>query len=331
MNSKVESLQLAVTVCICTYRRTSLVSTLRSVVSQIMTNETAYRIVVIDNDDKRSAEPLIVNFRATTALDLEYLHAPGQNISVARNAGLTACRTSWLAFVDDDETVAADWLERLMAHREGTAAVFGPCEAIYCERTPKWIRLGDYHSNRITLRRGVIETGYTSNVLINIDFVRAHKLQFDEALGRTGGEDTMFFNAIRRCGGRLAYAPNAFSYELVPETRTTAKWVAARRYRVGQSYSMLQQKSDIRKYWLIPLSAPIKIAFCLVAAVLAVRPSLTMWWWMRAVFHYGMLSYRLNGKIYQEYRFPDRADISNPTLSATRAPIAKNAAADTLE
>jgi succinoglycan biosynthesis protein ExoM len=306
MTPEVEIVQAAVTVCICTFRRASLVSTLHSVASQVMGNGTKFRIVVVDNDTMPTADKVVRNFRATAAMDLQYLHVPAQNISIARNAGLKVCRTRWLAFIDDDETAALDWLDCLMTNRDGAVAVFGPCEAIYGDNTPKWIRVGDYHSNRVIWRHGIIETGYTSNVLIDMDFVRAHKLEFDEEFGRTGGEDNMFFYAMHRCGGRLTFAPAALVYEKVSNARTTLRWIITRRYRMGQTYAKLQQRHKIREYLWIPLTSPIKIAFCVgTAALLAISPARGMWWLMRGAFHWGMLSYRLNGNVHEEYSSSD--------------------------
>jgi succinoglycan biosynthesis protein ExoM len=303
MKPEIKSNQTVVTVCICTFRRASLMHTLHSVANQVLSNDTECQIIVVDNDAARTAEPIVRSFRALISkINLEYVQAPGQNISIARNAGLKACRTRWLAFIDDDETAASDWIERLMARRHGAAAVFGPCKAIYSDETPKWIRIGDYHSHHAQPRYGVVDTGYTSNVLIDMDIIRALKVQFDESFGRTGAEDTDFFYALHRHGGHLAFAPDAFVYEVVSNARATLGWVMRRRLRVGQTFAKLQKRYRVRDYRRIHLLAPIKVAFCVgVAATLAIRPSRAMWWLMRGVFHWGMLTYRLNGNVYEEY------------------------------
>ena len=294
--------QHLVTVCVCTFRRASVAATLHSLVNQTVPKNSSYHIIIVDNDFSRTAELIVSTFRATTGMDVEYLHEPAQNISIARNAGLEACRTRWLAFIDDDETAAVDWLKRLIANRDGAVAVFGPCEAIYSKKTSQWIRIGDYHSNRIVPRHGIVDTGYTSNVLIDMDFVRVHGLRFDEVLGRTGGEDTMFFYDVHRCGGRLAYASDAVVYEEVPRSRATLAWIVTRQYRAGQTYAMLLQRYKGGSYHAIPLSSPIKVVFCLgMAAALAIRPARGMWWLMRGVFHYGALTYWFNGRVHEEY------------------------------
>lgn len=301
-----QSADSAVTVCICTFRRASIVAALNSVATQVLPKRALCRTLVIDNDLTRTAEPLVTGASAGSSMQVEYLHAPGQNISIARNAALSACRTRWLAFIDDDEVASPHWLGFLLQGRSaGAVAVFGPCLAIYRDDAPRWVRAGDYHSNRVTSRRGIIDTGYSSNALIDMDFVRQHRLMFNEGLGRTGGEDTFFFHAIYRCGGRLGYVPEAIVYDPVPPSRTTARWIATRRYRAGQTYAKLQQQYAWATYRRIPLLAPLKILFCIATAILLCpRPSRAMWWLMRAVFHLGTLAYWLNGQVHEEYSTP---------------------------
>jgi succinoglycan biosynthesis protein ExoM len=303
MMQEIQKDQTPITVCICTFRRESLTSTLTSVSNQMLPHETKRRIVVIDNDSARTAEAFVLRFgESEPEIDLEYIHAPGQNISIARNAALKACKSRWLAFIDDDETAAPNWLERLMAKRDGAAAVFGLSKAIYGNSTPEWIKLGDYHSSQPHFQSGIVHTGYTSNVLIDMSFVRKYDLEFDHTLGRTGGEDTDFFYAMHQLGGRLAYAADAVVYDEVVESRRTLRWILKRRKRVGQTYAKMQQRYNTRAYRLIPILSPLKIAFCFtMAAMLAIRPEHAMWWLMRGVFHWGSLSYRISGRVYQEY------------------------------
>jgi succinoglycan biosynthesis protein ExoM len=303
MKTEAGSDQTVVTVCICTFRRASLALTLRSIANQVLPDTIKCRIVVVDNDNARAAEALVASFCSSVAeMELEYVHAPGQNISIARNAALKTCATRWLAFIDDDEIAAPNWIERLMVSRDNAAAVFGLSKAVYGDKTSNWIKVGDYHSNRPQPRRGIVDTGYTSNALIDMNIVRKYNFQFDETLGRTGAEDTDFFYAMHSRGGRLVYAPDAVVYEEVAEDRKTLSWVIKRRQRVGQTFAKLQQRYNARAYRLIPILTPIKIAFCIgMATMLVIRPSQAMWWLMRGVFHWGILSYRITGNVYEEY------------------------------
>jgi succinoglycan biosynthesis protein ExoM len=302
MPERSQPAESAVTGSVCTFRRPGVLTALESVARQALADRAGVRIIVIDNDAEPTARDAVAAFAATRTARIDYRHVPGQNISVARNAGVDACTTRWLAFLDDDECAAYDWLPRLLAGRDGASAVFGPCEAIYGERTRAWIRAGDYHANRIADRGRPIDTGYTSNVLIDLDFVRRHGLRFDTALGRTGGEDTMFFHAMYRSGGALRYAADAIVYEDVAPGRTNARWIATRRYRAGQVYAMMFERFDAAVYRRIGITAAAKAAFCvLMGLATAWAPGRAMWWLMRGVFHCGVLSYRLGASVHAEY------------------------------
>jgi succinoglycan biosynthesis protein ExoM len=294
---------IGVTVCICTFRRPSVRLALESVTKQELPAEAALRILIIDNDLTPTARNLVEGVSALPEVQLEYRHVPGQNISLARNAALDAAKTDWLAFIDDDEYAPPVWLQQLLAARAGADAVFGPSEAIYPSDTPDWVKAGDYHSNWFLERRTPLYTGHTSNVLINMRLVRQHNLRFDLSLGQTGGEDTIFFHAMYKKGGVLRYAPNAVVFENVAPSRLSLKWIARRRFRVGQVYAMMFQRFDGFRYPAFVLAAPTKIAFCVMMfAIMALLPARAMWWLMRAVFHLGSVSYALGANVYQEYR-----------------------------
>ena len=295
--------QLGVTVCICTFRRASILCAIESVARQNLPDGVCVGILVIDNDDMPTAKEAIANFCAKSGTQVDYRHAPGRNIAIARNAGLDAVNTRWLAFIDDDERASSDWLTKLLSARAGAHAIFGPSEAFLGPEVPSWIRAGDYHSNRVPDRENPIVSGYTSNALIDMEFVQKYGLRFDPALGRTGGEDTMFFYALRRQGGVLRYARDAVVYEHVLPHRINIRWIAARRYRAGQHYAMMFRDFERIRYWKVAFTAPLKIGACacVSAALALVRPDRAMWWLMRGIFHLGALSFAVGAKVYEEY------------------------------
>jgi succinoglycan biosynthesis protein ExoM len=282
-----------------------VLATIESVAKQQLPANTAMRIFVVDNDSQETARAVVEEFAKRTRNRVDYEHVPGQNISIARNAGLDAATTAWLAFIDDDEHAAPDWLTKLLAANSGANAVFGPCEAVYGATTPVWIKRGDYHSNRIVRSMQPIVTGYTSNALIDMNFVRRHGLRFEPALGRTGGEDSMFFHAMYRQGGVLKYASDAIAYERVVPERTNIKWIVRRRYRAGQIYAMMFDRYDHASYFRACGAAGFKIAACAVMFLLtAPNRSYAMWWLMRGVLHCGVLSYAFGANVHQEYSTP---------------------------
>lgn len=298
--------QPTVTVCICTFRRASILHAIESVARQNLPQGLSVRILVIDNDDAPTAKEAIANFCIKSGIQVDYRHAPGRNISIARNAALDGANSPWIAFIDDDEHASSDWLIKLLSARAGAHAVFGPSEALYGQEVPSWIRAGDYHSNRVPDKENPIMTGYTSNALVDAEFVRKHGLRFDPALGRTGGEDTMFFCALRQKGGVLSYARDAVVYETVAPHRINVRWIAARRYRAGQGYAMMFRDFDRVRYWKVACAAPVKIAACTcVSAAMALSPNRAMWWLMRGIFHLGALSLAVGARVYEEYSSPE--------------------------
>src|SRR5690606_30323637 len=96
----------AIDVCVCTYRRSSLVATLESLSKQAQPITASVRILVVDNDHARSAEPMARAAARRLRLDLSYLHCPAANISIARNGALEHATGDWIAFIDDDEVAS---------------------------------------------------------------------------------------------------------------------------------------------------------------------------------------------------------------------------------
>lgn len=257
------------------------------------------RVIVADNEDAPVARSVVESFRAR--LDIHYVHAPANNISVARNACLTAAQAPWIAFIDDDEVVAHDWLERLFEIAHDADIVFGPARSIYGDCPPRWIERCDFHSNSMEDETSP-STGYTSNVLIRRQFLLDQALQFDVALGVSGGEDTDLFFRARLCGARIASAPHAAVFEDVPSERQTIGWLAKRRIRSGQSHARALSSA---RALTIPWRAmtALKAAYCLTLALIAAPFSSTTaaratW---RGLLHMGALGFTRRSSLLEEY------------------------------
>ena len=225
-------------VAVCTFRRDSLDDTLASIAAQALPDGLSVRVIVADNDETPAAEARIRALGARLGLDLDYRHAPARNISIARNACLDAGRADWLAFIDDDETAAPQWLAAMIgeARAGGWDAVLGPVRAVYDGAAPGWMRQGDFHSTRPVVLNGSIETGYSGNVLVRRALVESAGLRFDLRFGRTGGEDLDFFYRLRDAGGRIGFAEDAWVEEPVPSGRASLAWLLQRTFRAGQSH-----------------------------------------------------------------------------------------------
>lgn len=279
------------TIAVCTYRRASLTDTLASLMRLDLPEGVAPEVLVIDNDDSPSARSAVETFAATAPLGLRHVHAPARNISVARNAALDASRARYLAFIDDDETATPGWLAALLARKEATGAdvILGPVRAIYPDGAPAWMRLANLHGAAPVVEDGQIRTGYSGNVLIDRTCPALRGLRFDLALGRTGGEDTMFFAAAHKAGARIEHAPDALVTEPVPPARLAARWLVARRLRTGRTHAMrlLTLTDTSRPAALAVAAAKIGAAAMLAALVLPSARHRTAAL-LRLVFHTGV-------------------------------------------
>ncbi|MWD28439.1 glycosyltransferase [Aquicoccus sp. SCR17] len=280
---------MRIDLCICTFRRPQVVETLASVGQLRVPDGVSLRVIVVDNDDTNSARDRVTAAALSLAIPLTYLHAPGRNIAVARNACLDATAAEWVAFLDDDELAEPGWLSALVARQAetGADAVFGPSRALYAPGAPGWIAAGDFHSQSAVARRGRVETGHTCNALLRWRGAPWRAERFAPALGRSGGEDTEFFFRLGRMGARYAIAPDAVVREPVPPARLSLGWLLRRRFRVGQSYALGATTPAARAGLFATAAA--KAVYCgLRAAAHPLRAERRAFWLIRATMHAGV-------------------------------------------
>jgi succinoglycan biosynthesis protein ExoM len=302
-----------VDVAICTFRRPSVADTLRSVAGCELPPGTSLRIVVVDNDDTPSARPFVAAVAADVPVPVTYVHAPGRNISIARNAALDAAEARFVAFIDDDETATPQWLSSLLATqaREAADAVLGPVDAVYRDGAPAWLRAGNVHDTRPVVVGGRIVTGYTCNVLIDRASPAVRGRRFRVELGRSGGEDTTWFQGLTDAGGRIAYAPDALLYDPVPPSRESLGWLMRRRYRFGQTHGRILRERGLGTGATVVETgkAMAKALACFVVAVpLLPATSAFRTWLLRGALHVGTASALLGSRDLQLYGSPDGAD-----------------------
>ncbi|MCH2547818.1 MAG: glycosyltransferase [Alphaproteobacteria bacterium] len=303
----------SIDIAICTFRRPHIADTLRSIARMRIPSPWRIRIIVADNDEVTSAQSLVENTAAALNLPVTYVHAPARNISIARNACLDASAAPLLAFVDDDEIVSAEWLEQMLATWQTTKAniVLGPVEALYEANPPRWRRQGDFHATRPVWVEGCIQTGYSCNVLMERDVFAQSGLRFRKDLGKSGGEDTMFFAQAFDNGATIAFAEQAIITEAVPQSRASLMWLLKRRYRSGQTHGRLlieknpQTLGLIKKIKII-LIAVIKWAYSYAMAVFTVFNGVkSRYWLLRGTLHLGVVASIMGASEIEQYGVSD--------------------------
>lgn len=294
-----------VDIAVCTFRREALSDTLASLAQLIVPDGVRLRIIVADNDAEPSARERVDAARTAMPVELLYVHCPAGNISIARNACLDAADADFLAFVDDDETVEPLWLDRLLAKAATSSAdvVLGPVQALYGPEAPGWMRHGDFHSTRPVWVKGEIRTGYTCNVLIRLAAPSIADRRFDLALGRSGGEDTAFFDQVFAAGGRIAFAKDAWAREPVPAARARFSWLAQRRLRMGQTHGrILAERHEGAARWSAAVLAAAKCATCFAGALaFALLPVRRNRFVLRGLLHAGAIAGLLGARAIEPY------------------------------
>ena len=285
--------EIRIDVGVCTFKRPSVADTLASLGAQLLPAGVRLRVIVADNEPEPAAEARVRAAARAHGLDLTYVHAPAHNISIARNAVLDALEGDWLAFIDDDQIAAADWIASLLsaAREQGCDTVLGPVTAVYAPDAPRWIADGDFHSFRPVWDEGRILKGYSCNVLIRTEMIRRAGLRFDPALGRMGGEDDDFFYRLTDAGGVIGEACEARVYEPVPPQRATLAWLLRRSFRMGQSHGRRQLRRALPGRIAQLGLASGKSAVCLAgAAGSAPFPLRRRKWLVRGALHVGAVA-----------------------------------------
>jgi len=268
-----------VDVLICTFRRESVVDTLRSIAGQTLARE-AFGVIVCDNDETPSARARVEGAARDLDLAVTYVHAPAQNISIARNACLATSSAPMMAFIDDDAAADPGWLQAYLDEMAASGAdvLFGPVRAIYPPDAPAWAVKADLHATRPEVQAdGTLKAGSTCNAMIRRSAVG--EARFDLALGKSGGEDTFFFDRLRQKGAVLRYCAGATMTEIAPLPRLKMAWLLKRSFRSGQTHGRLLIDHGHARAPQIALAALKAVASLGQAAVNAASPA----GWRRAV------------------------------------------------
>lgn len=233
-------------VCIPSIGRSSLLHTIESIGRCRLPEGTSVEIVVGDDSADGAATRVIDAGRGAASganwPEISCVHVASKNISTARNECLQKASGDYIVFIDDDEWANPELL--LALHRtaveHGADAVFGAVKAIYPKSAPKWCHDLAPYDRHVPPTGSVVRTGATSIVLIRRATVERLQLAFDPELGRTGGEDTQFFDAMSRAGCKLVTSQEAVVFENVPLERLQTAYLLRRYMRGGQSFARTQ-------------------------------------------------------------------------------------------
>lgn len=241
---------LRIAVVVCTYNRPhGLERVLRSLARLRTPDVAIVELVIVDNSADGNARGLIETMLGELPYAMQYIHEPEPGISAARNAALEWIllqRFDFMASIDDDMHADPDWLAELMtvAVESSAHAVIGCTLFDYVGAQSWWVDEAYRLDDRGPGDRDPIDQGHTGGSLVRLDLPISRNMRFELNLGRSGGEDTLFFDEIIRHGGRMLYAGKAISHEVLGPDRARVRWWLRRWYRTGNTTGLVALTAD---------------------------------------------------------------------------------------
>ncbi len=237
-----------ISVCVCTYRRPHL---LCSLLQQLGKQDTGglftYSIVISDNDESRSAEPVVEQFRASSSIPISYCVEPRQNIALARNKAAANAIGELVAFIDDDEIPTSTWLLTLFQAltEYNVDGVLGPVKPTFEEGTPNWVVEGRFYA-RPSYPTGTIidwRKGRTGNTLLKRQILKPGEQMFRPEF--LVGEDQDFFRRMIKKGHVFIWCDEAVAYEKVSPARWKRSFMLRRALLRGKM-SLVHPQAGMR-------------------------------------------------------------------------------------
>jgi succinoglycan biosynthesis protein ExoM len=238
---------LRILVAIPTYARPEgLRRTLQSLAGQEQEAEAGFHleVAVIDNNPNGEGAAITQQIARDYPWPLHSLRELQPGVSHVRNRAIELVHDGFdaLAFIDDDEVAAPDWIKQLIRVLDTYQAdvVSGPVDRVFSPRAPSWA----HHVNFFRMREWPdafrLPTAPTGNVLVRAETLRRTGLRFDPRLALAGGEDTLFFRQLARNGVEIRWAANARVTEWVDDRRVDLRWLFRRSIGLGASYAQVE-------------------------------------------------------------------------------------------
>lgn len=193
-------------------------------------------VLIVDNDSAGTGRAVVE--AADSGRRLRYVLEPRPGISAARNRALRETQDrDVLVFIDDDERPSADWLVLMVQTwlSSGSAAVGGAVRSTFDPPLDPWIEAGGFFTRRRAPTGTAVQFTATNNLLLDLHRVRELGLSFDEDFGLSGGEDTLFTQALTDSGSTITWCNEAMVTDVVPTDRATRRWVLLRAVSMGNS------------------------------------------------------------------------------------------------
>jgi succinoglycan biosynthesis protein ExoM len=221
-----------ITVVIPTYNRCEMLGdALASLFLQETCGEFTFEIVVVDNASTDDTKTVVQEAAAISPVPLRHIYHEVPGDAPSRNRGIAESRGEWVAFFDDDELAAPDWLRKLrQAAQESGASVIGggvqlDMPADVRRRFGPFVRRTSFRetddSTGLRFYDGKAIPGCANALVARRVFDTVGC--FDESMTH-GGSDSDFFRRVKSAGEAMCYAPRAVIFHRISTNRLTPEY-----------------------------------------------------------------------------------------------------------
>lgn len=235
-----------ISVCICTRnRQEGLKKLLDSFENLKIHSGVVVRVVIVENDSKSFTENLIRGHSQKSRYKIDYFLEPKRGIVYARNRSVAeAGECDFCCFTDDDQVVTSDWLTELLRCQNEFDAdgVAGPTKPFFSRNVPSYIE--KFHQPDTYEYGTIVKSAFTGCLLLRKKILDMVDGPFDVRLNFSGGEDSSLTKKVSELGGVLRFNPDAVAFEIIPENRTTIKFIIKRTFRISNARLYINSLDD---------------------------------------------------------------------------------------
>ena len=199
-----------------------------------------------------TAFSVIEKLRFNFKFQLYYNSYLGVGIAAVRNEILRESlkvNAEYIAFIDDDEYPAPDWLLNLyntLLESKSQVAT-GPVYPVFMSNKPiaDYIKNNNIHKAKCKRKTGSFRTtANTNNVIFIARLLNDMPVWFDESYRRMAGEDIDFFDRIRQTGNKIVWCAEAIVYENVMYERCCLGYIWNRNFAHGYLKTFNNRKNN---------------------------------------------------------------------------------------
>ena len=282
----------ALTVCLCTHNRPSYVRDCLGGLARQTVARDCFRTLLVDSGSTEAVQAelrLLAGQHPDTILIR--LDEPG--VSLARNAGAAACKTRFIAYIDDDAIPDPTWVAAILhvLQQPGIrpAAIGGCIMPMWEAPLPVWWPAslrgvlsivehqgqGEYRSADLPAK---LEP-FAANMIVDVLALREAG-GFGVCLGRDGAtllsdEEVQLAWRLQDAGFSVRYDSRIVVHHQIQRTRFRPEWLLARLYWQGVSTVLTRKTLGYRsKIWR---ELPRRLAVALLCAPAALIPKSSTW------------------------------------------------------